>query len=470
MTAAASVRMERDALGEVAVPADAYWGAHTGRALQNFPISGTPIGRYPQLVGALAVVKQAAARANRRLGRLDPERAGAIDAACERVRRGELHDEFCVDVVQGGAGTSTNMNANEVIANAALEQLGHERGRYEVIHPIDHVNGSQSTNDVYPTAIRLAVLESLEALVPELELLAAAFRERGERFGDLVKVGRTQLQDAVPMRLGDEFRAFATAIDEDVRRLGEAVPLLLECSLGATAIGTGVTAPLGYREAVLEELRALTGRQVTPAADLFEATWDAGGLLHVSSLLRRIAVKLSKVSSDLRLLSSGPQAGFGDIRLPARQAGSSIMPGKVNPVIPEVVNQIAFAVMGADLTVAVAAEGGQLQLNAFEPIIAHSLLQSASWLTNGVRVLREHCVEGIEADGALLARRTAVSVGRVTDLVPVIGYEAASAAAKQALAGGVTVAEAVAVHARITIEDAEALLARRGGVIPRGGR
>lgn len=460
MNAQPSTRTERDALGEISIPGDAYWGAHTGRARENFPISGTPIGRYPQLVGALVIVKQAAARANRRLGRLSPERAAAIEAACERIRRGELHEQFCVDVVQGGAGTSTNMNANEVIANAALEQLGLERGRYDILHPIDHVNCSQSTNDVYPTAIRLAVLAALDALVPELERLAAAFRVRGDRFGDIAKVGRTQLQDAVPMRLGDEFRAFAAAIDEDVLRLAEVAPLLLECSLGATAIGTGVTAPAGYRDAVLEELRVLSGRAVTPAADLFEATWDTGGLLHMSSLLRRTAVKLSKVSSDLRLLSSGPQAGFGDIRLPPRQAGSSIMPGKVNPVIPEVVNQIAFAVMGADLTVAVAAEGGQLQLNAFEPIIAHSLLQSASWLTNGVRVLREFCVEGIEANETMLAHRTAVSVGLVTDLVPDIGYEAASAAAKHALAHGVSVAEAVALHAGVTLEEAEALLAR----------
>ena len=460
MNAPQRFRVEADSLGEVRVPADAYWGVHTLRARQNFPISATPISRHPALVHALATVKQAAARANRDLGLLTAEQAGAIEHACERIRRGELHEQFCVDVVQGGAGTSTNMNANEVIANAALERLGHERGRYDVIHPIDDVNRSQSTNDVYPTAIRLAVVAALGELVPELDELADSLAERGAAFAEVRKVGRTQLQDAVPMTLGDEFTAFAVAVREDVLRIRETIPLLLECSLGATAIGTGVTAPDGYRERVVEQLGALTGLPVTPAAHLFEATWDTGGFLQASAMLRRAAVKLSKISNDLRLLSSGPQAGFSEIRLPARQAGSSIMPGKVNPVIPEVVNQIAFAVMGADVTVAVAAEGGQLQLNAFEPIIAHSLLQSSAWLANGVRVLREHCVEGIEANAPLLAERVAGSVGAVTALVPVIGYDAATAAAKHALASGGPVAESVALHAGVSVAEAERMLAR----------
>jgi aspartate ammonia-lyase len=352
------------------------------------------------------------------------------------------------------------MNANEVIANAALERLGHERGRYDVIHPIDDVNRSQSTNDVYPTAIRLAVVAALGELIPELARLADAFADRGGAFAGIRKVGRTQLQDAVPMTLGDEFSAFAVAVREDVLRLEETIPLLLECNLGATAVGTGVTAPAGFREAVVAELRGLTGLEVTPAAHLFEATWDAGGFLHASAMLRRTAVKLSKICNDLRLLASGPQAGLSEIRLPARQAGSSIMPGKVNPVIPEVVNQIAFAVIGADVTVAVAAEGGQLQLNAFEPIIAQSLLQSSGWLTQGVRVLREHCVEGIEANALLLEERVGRSVGAVTALVPVIGYEAATAAAKHALASGATVAESVARLSGMSLGEAERLLAR----------
>ena len=460
MSAEQRFRLESDSLGEVRVPIDAYWGVHTSRARENFPISGTPIARYGHLVRALATVKQAAARTNRDLGLLTAEQAEAIEHACERVRRGELHDEFCVDVVQGGAGTSTNMNANEVIANAALERLGHERGRYDVIHPIDDVNRSQSTNDVYPTAIRLAVVAALGELFPELERLAGSFEARSRDFAAVHKIGRTQLQDAVPMTLGDEFAAFAVAVREDVLRIRETIPLLLECSLGATAIGTGVTAPPEYRAAVIEHLRVLSGLPITPAAHLFEATWDAGGFLQASAILRRTAVKLSKICNDLRLLSSGPQTGFAEIRLPARQAGSSIMPGKVNPVIPEVVNQIAFAVIGADVTIAVAAEGGQLQLNAFEPIIALSLLQSASWLTNGIRVLREHCVDGIEANEELLAGRVAVSVGAVTALVPVIGYDAASAAAKHALATGGAVAESVALHAGVSLAEAERMLAR----------
>ncbi len=459
VTTGVSWRVERDSLGEREVPAEAYWGIHTLRARENFPISGTPIHRHPQLIGALAVVKQAAAAANLRMGLLSEQKAAAIAHACERIRAGELHDQFCVDVIQGGAGTSSNMNANEVIANAALEYLGFARGRYDIVHPIDDVNRSQSTNDVYPTAIKLAVVRGFIALLPELDALAGAFEQRGRTFAGVVKIGRTQLQDAVPMTLGDELTAFAVAIREDIQRTTETIPLLLECSLGGTAIGTGVTAPRGYREVVLEQLRELTGLPVTPALHLFEASWDTSAFLQSSATLRRTAVKLSKICNDLRLLSSGPQTGFGEIRLPARQAGSSIMPGKVNPVIPEVVNQIAFAVMGADLTVGVAAESGQLQLNAFEPIIAHSLLQSLTWLTHGARVLRELCVEGIEANEELLAERVARSVGSVTALVPTIGYDAASRAATHSLLTGASIAESVARFAGISHAEAERLLA-----------
>lgn len=454
-----SSRVERDSLGERAVPAEAYWGIHTLRARENFPISGTPIHRHPHLIRALAVVKQAAAAANFQMGLLSEQKAVAIAHACERIRAGELHEQFCVDVVQGGAGTSSNMNANEVIANAALEHLGMARGSYDLVHPIDDVNRSQSTNDVYPTAIKLAVVQGFLALLPELEDLSAAFEERGRSFNGVVKIGRTQLQDAVPMTLGDELTAFAVAIREDVQRIIETIPLLLECSLGGTAIGTGVTAPTGYRDAVLAHLRALTGLEITPALHLFEASWDTSAFLQSSGTLRRTAIKLSKICNDLRLLSSGPQTGFGEIRLPARQAGSSIMPGKVNPVIPEVVNQIAFAVMGADLTVSVAAEGGQLQLNAFEPIIAHSLLQSQAWLTQGAKVLRELCVTGIEANESLLAERVAGSVGAVTALVPSIGYDAASRAATHSLLTGSPIADSVARFAGVSHAEAVRLLA-----------
>ena len=460
MSGATEYRTETDSLGSGRVPAEAYWGIHTLRARENFAISGTPISRHPALITALAVVKQAAARANEELGLLPHSTADAIAAACERIRRGELHDQFCVDVIQGGAGTSTNMNANEVIANAALDELGFRHGRYDRVHPIDDVNRSQSTNDVYPTAVRLAIVLALNALLPELDALAAAFEERGRAHADVAKIGRTQLQDAVPMTLGQELTAFGVAIREDALRIREVVPLLLECSLGATAIGTGITAAPAYRDAVLRHLREFTGLPVVPAYDLFEATWDTGAFLQASAMLRRSAVKLSKISNDLRLLSSGPQAGLAEIRLPARQAGSSIMPGKVNPVIPEVVNQIAFAVIGADVSVAFAAEAGQLQLNAFEPVMAHALLQGISWLTNGVRTLRELCVEGIEGNRAVLAARVAASVGSVTALVPEIGYEAAAKAAVLALAESIPIAEAVARTTRRTPAEVEELLAQ----------
>ena len=460
MSGATEYRTETDSLGSGRVPAEAYWGIHTLRARENFAISGTPISRHPALITALAVVKQAAARANEELGLLPHSTADAIAAACERIRRGELHDQFCVDVIQGGAGTSTNMNANEVIANAALDELGFRHGRYDRVHPIDDVNRSQSTNDVYPTAVKLAIVLALNVLLPELDALAAAFEERGRAHADVGKIGRTQLQDAVPMTLGQELTAFGVAIREDALRIREVVPLLLECSLGATAIGTGITAAPAYRDAVLRHLREFTGLPVVPAYDLFEATWDTGAFLQASAMLRRSAVKLSKISNDLRLLSSGPQAGLAEIRLPARQAGSSIMPGKVNPVIPEVVNQIAFAVIGEDVSVAFAAEAGQLQLNAFEPVMAHALLQGISWLTNGVRTLRELCVEGIEGNRAVLAARVAASVGSVTALVPEIGYEAAAKAAVLALSESIPIAEAVARTTRRTPAEVEELLAQ----------
>src|SRR6478736_4829864 len=456
-----ATRVERDSLGELAVPADAYWGIHTARARENFEISSTPISRHPDLIVALATVKDAAAAANHELGLLPAGVAEAIASACRRVRDGELHDQFCVDVLQGGAGTSTNMNANEVIANAALEHLGLPRGRYDVVHPINDVNRSQSTNDVYPTAVKIAIAQGLLRLMPELERLAAAFEERAAAFASIVKIGRTQLQDAVPMTLGDEFAAFAVAIREDVMRIGDTVPLLLECSLGGTAVGTGVTAPAGYREVALARLRERSGLPMSPAAHLFEASWDVSAFLQSSAVLRRTAIKLSKISNDLRLLASGPQAGFGEIRLPSRQAGSSIMPGKVNPVIPEVMNQIAFAVMGADVTIGVAAEGGQLQLNAFEPIMAHSLLQSLGWVTKGVSALRRFCVEGIEANDTVLARYATSSVGAVTALVPSIGYEAAARAAQSALRDGIPIADAVAQHSGLSVEDAARMLAHR---------
>jgi aspartate ammonia-lyase len=440
---AAPTRTETDSLGAVEIPAAAYWGAHTARALENFPISNTPISRHPRLVDALAIVKQAAARANRDLGVLDRDKAAMIERACVAIREGAHHDQFVVDVIQGGAGTSTNMNANEVVANVALELSGHALGDYAVLNPIDDVNRSQSTNDVYPTAAKIAIAMALEDLLVEHVALRRAFGDKGHEFHDVLKVGRTQLQDAVPMTLGQEFHGFATTLGEDEERIREVLPLLREINLGATAIGTGITADPRYAATVQAHLTDLLGEQYVTAGDLIEATSDTGVFMQMSGVLKRAAVKLSKICNDLRLLSSGPQAGFGEIVLPPRQAGSSIMPGKVNPVIPEVVNQIAFAVVGHDVTVTMAAEAGQLQLNAFEPIILHSILTNVSWLAAGCRTLRLHCVEGIRANVSRLDTMVRTSVGVVTALTPYIGYAAASALAKTALLTGRDVADLV---------------------------
>jgi aspartate ammonia-lyase len=436
-------RVETDSLGEVEIPAHAYWGAHTARALENFPISGRPISIHPRLVDALAVLKQAAARANAELGVLPKEKAALIERACLELRAGRFHDQFVVDVIQGGAGTSTNMNANEVVANVALELAGRPLGDYAYLNPIDDVNRSQSTNDVYPTAAKVAIAMAMGDLLVEHSALRGAFAAKGEEFHDVLKVGRTQLQDAVPMTLGQEFHGFATTLGEDEDRIREVLPLMREINLGATAIGTGITADSRYAATVCRHLSELLGEEYLTARDLVEATSDTGVFMQMSGVLKRAAVKVSKICNDLRLLSSGPQAGFGEIVLPPRQAGSSIMPGKVNPVIPEVVNQIAFAVVGHDVSVTMAAEAGQLQLNAFEPLILHSILTNVSWLAAGCRTLRVNCVEGIQANIDRLDRMVRGSVGVVTALTPYIGYAAASALAKAALLTGRNVADLV---------------------------
>lgn len=451
-------RTETDALGRLEIPADAYWGVHTARAMENFPIAARPISVYPEFVRAFACVKQAAARANLEIGALDAERSGIIDAACEEIKAGRLLDEFTVGVVQGGAGTSTNMNVNEVVTNRALELGGWEKGAYEHLNPNDHTNRSQSTNDTYPTAVKIALAFSLTSLTRELSLLAEAFAAKGGEFAHIVKVGRTQLQDAVPMTLGQEFTAFAVTLREDIDRLAEAVGLLGEVNMGATAIGTGINAPVGYRDAVIRHLRTVTGLDLVTAGDLVESTSDTGAFVTFSAALKRSALKLSKIAGDLRLLSSGPQAGLGEIGLPPRQAGSSIMPGKVNPVIPEAVTQVAFAVAGADVTVSMAVEAGQLQLNAFEPIIAHSLFQSITWLERACRTFRVNCVEGITANEAKLADTVARSVTVITALAPVIGYASAAALAKEALAGDARVADLVESRGLLEFGEIDALL------------
>ena len=374
----AAWRNEHDLLGDRAVPQGAYYGVHTIRAVENFPITGTSISIYPDLIYALACVKQAAALANNELGLLDAQKTAAIVKACEDIRAGRLHDQFVVDVIQGGAGTSTNMNANEVVANRALEHLGHKRGEYRYIHPLEDVNMSQSTNDVYPTALKVALHLAIRRLVEAMITLRGTFEEKAREFFEVLKMGRTQLQDAVPMTLGQEFGAYAVMVGEDEERLTEASRLIQEINLGATAVGTGINAHPRYAELACRYLAEITGIRLITAQNLVEATQDAGAFVQLSGVLKRVAVKLSKVCNDLRLLSSGPRAGLGEINLPPVQAGSSIMPGKVNPVIPEAVNQVAFEVIGNDVAGSFAAEGGQLQLNAFEPVMAHSLFERAS--------------------------------------------------------------------------------------------
>lgn len=428
-----STRIERDSIGEVEIPADADYGIQTARAVENFPITGITLSLYPELIESLAMAKKAAALANRELGRLPPVIAAAIISACDLVIAGEARDQFVVDMLQGGAGTSTNMNANEVIANLALRLMGKPRGDYAAINPNDHVNLSQSTNDVYPTAVRLTVLRACPELIDCQRRLKDAFLAKAVDFDDVIKVGRTQLMDAVPMRLGSEFRAFAVTIGEDIERLSEFAALLREVNLGGTAIGTGINTPEGYSERVIRHLAEVSGVPLVPAADLIEATSDLGAFVTFSSVLKRIAVKLSKICNDLRLLNSGPRAGLGEIRLPAVQAGSSIMPGKVNPVIPEVVNQIAYQVIGNDLTVTLAAEAGQLQLNAMEPVLVLNILQSMRMLIRGMSVLREKCVIGIEADRERCRELLEGSLVTVTALNPYIGYAAASRVAREAL-------------------------------------
>ena len=426
-------RIERDAIGEMAIPADADYGIHTARAVENFPITGILLGHYPEFVQSLAMVKKAAAIANRELGALKPEIAAAIISACDLVIAGDGRDHFVVDMLQGGAGTSTNMNANEVIANIALKLLGKPRGDYASVNPNDHVNLSQSTNDVYPTAVRLTILRACPELIDSQRQLKDALMAKAFEFDDVIKVGRTQLMDAVPMRLGSEFRAFAVTIAEDIERLKEFANLLREVNLGGTAIGTGINTPDGYSNLVIRHLAEVSGVPMVPAEDLIEATSDLGAFITFSGVLKRIAVKLSKICNDLRLLNSGPRAGFGEIKLPAVQAGSSIMPGKVNPVIPEVVNQIAYQVIGNDLTVTMAAEAGQLQLNAMEPVIVLNILQSMRMLMRGMVTLREKCIIGIEADRERCRELLEGSLVTVTAINPYIGYAEASRVAKQAL-------------------------------------
>ena len=451
-------RVEHDLLGERELPDEALYGVQTLRAMENFPITGVPLREFPSLIDALAAVKEAAALANAELGLLSPEVAESVARAAREIRGGRHHEHFLVDMIQGGAGTSTNMNANEVIANRALELLGRPRGEYQTVHPNNHVNLSQSTNDVYPTAMKLALHSQIEGLRHAMSQLAAAFLAKGDEFAPFIKMGRTQLQDAVPMTLGQEFTAFGRTMLEDVQRLSEAQALIREINMGGTAIGTGITAPAGYAESVRAHLSRITGLPLVTAPDLVEATADTGAFVQLSGVLKRCAVKLSKICNDLRLLASGPRAGFNEIDLPAMQPGSSIMPGKVNPVIPEVVNQVCFDVIGGDLTVTIAAEAGQLQLNVFEPLIAFRLLAGISSLTNACVVLRERCIDGITANPDRMRWFVEHSVGVITALVPIIGYETSTEIAREALDTGRGVYELVMERKLMTREELDRAL------------
>jgi aspartate ammonia-lyase len=462
-----ATRLEHDLLGDLAVPADAYYGVQTARALDNFRITEIPLSHFPNLIRALAMVKKAAARANRQLGQLPEPLEQAIGAACDEIIGGRWHEQFVVDMIQGGAGTSTNMNANEVIANRALELLGHAKGAYDALHPNNHVNLSQSTNDVYPTAVRLGILLSVGELTASMERLVAALRAKGQEFATVIKMGRTQLQDAVPMTLGQEFTAYATTVAEDIDRVNETARLFREVNMGATAIGTGINTDPDYARLVVQELAAISGHPMVLALDLIEATSDCGAFVIYSGVLKRVAVKISKICNDLRLLSSGPRAGFGEINLPPMQPGSSIMPGKVNPVIPEVVNQVAYQVIGNDLTVTFAAEAGQLQLNAFEPVITFNILQSMRIMTRAMTVLTDRCVSGISANEARCRALVTQSIGIVTALNPFIGYHNATRIAQLALASGRSVPELVLEEGLLSADELDDILAPENMTRPR---
>lgn len=451
-------RVESDLLGELQVPAEAYYGVQTQRAINNYKISGKHMCDYPEYVKAIAYVKLAAAEANHELGQLPDDVADAMCRACREIIDGKFHENFVTDMVQGGAGTSVNMNANEVIANRALELMGYEKGDYQHCWPNDHCNCGQSTNDVYPTTIRLTFIEINKQLVAALERLVASFRKKGEEFKNNIKMGRTQLQDAVPMTSGQEFTAFANTLEEEIGNLNRNVELMLEINMGATAIGTGLNAVPGYAELCTKKLAELTGENFTLGKDLVEATPDTGDYVSYSGALKRLAVKLSKICNDLRLMASGPRCGLHEINLPPMAPGSSIMPGKVNPVIPEVTNQTCFKVIGNDTTVMIAAESGQLQLNVMEPVITQCIIESQTWLGRAMDTLRERCVDGITVNAEHNAETVRNSIGIVTALNPYIGYKNSTKIAKEALETGASVYDLVLRDKILTKEKLDAIL------------
>ena len=448
-----TTRLEHDFLGEREIEDTKYYGVQTLRALENFNITGLSISREPLFIKAFAHVKKAAALANFNCSVLSKEVTDAICYACDELLTGKYDDQFVSDMIQGGAGTSCNMNANEVIANIGLGYIGKAKGDYEFLHPNNHVNCSQSTNDAYPTAFRLALYHKLSAYIDALEILHESFSRKAVEFKTVLKMGRTQLQDAVPMTLGAEFHGWATTIKEDIERIKEMQQLLLEVNMGATAIGTRINAPEGYPELCVKHLANISGLHVTLASDLIEATSDTGAYVLISGTLKRSAIKISKICNDLRLLSSGPRTGFNEINLPKLQPGSSIMPGKVNPVMPEVVNQTAYYVIGADVTISMAAEAGQLQLNVMEPVIAFSLFTSLSYMGNAILGLVDKCINGITANEEACRNMVMNSIGIITALNPILGYEACSNIAKEALETGKSVHDIAVIEKQLVTQE-----------------
>lgn len=451
-------RIESDLIGKKQIPIDSYYGVQTLRAKENFDITGVKFSEYPLLICALAQVKKAAALANNELGKLSDEKKVAIIQACDEIIEGKLHDEFITDPIQGGAGTSTNMNVNEVIANRGLEIMGHEKGDYKYLHPNNDVNLSQSTNDAYPTAFRLALYEKLIRLENSMKILLNSFERKSKEFSHVVKMGRTQLQDAVPMTLGQEFHTYHTMVKYDIIILAQARELVKEMNLGGTAIGTGINSHPEYKDLVCEKLKEVTGKDFITSDDLIAATQNTGAFVQISGVLKRVAVKVSKICNDLRLLSSGPRAGFNEINLPAMQPGSSIMPGKVNPVIPEVVNQVAFQVIGNDITVTMAAEAGQLQLNVFEPVIAYNIFQSISMMCKAFETLAYKCIDGITANEEQCKASVLNSIGLVTALNPYLGYQNSTMVAKEALETGKSVYDIVLEKGLLSKEELDKYL------------
>jgi aspartate ammonia-lyase len=451
-------RVEKDLLGEKEIPANAYYGVQTARALENFRISGILINRYPEFIQAWAIVKLAAARANTDLGGMKQDKLAAIEKAAQAVMSGQYNNQFLVDWYQGGAGTSTNMNANEVLANVALEMTGHNKGDYKIIDPHDDLNMSQSTNDSYPTALKVAFILRNDKLIAELEKLSASFRAKGNAYLKILKMGRTEMQDAVPMTIGQQFHGYAESIDTEIAVLRDAEKYLYPVNMGGTAIGTGLNAPKGFAKSAAAHIAKLMNKPIVPANDLIAATWDQQGFVAYSSALKSVGIKLSKIASDLILLESGPRAGLNEIDLPALQPGSSIMPGKVNPVMPELVNLIAFRVIGNDTAVTAAALSGQLELNAYEPIEGLTVMESQDLLINGSRTFRTLCVDGITVNEKVLANFMETTVGIVTALNPIIGYDKASELAREAYQSGKGILEIVREQHVLTEQQIKELL------------